>query len=300
MTAEQMPYVPEQTQITQPPEKQRNKKEWETINIGGEEFKVKKDFIWPQDFNGVEIPFKSNVYRHEGSNTQIVTLSLGLDNPVNEPAIVRADYGCFCMEFPDSSSTRNHDCKEQKNLMIATLAEIKSGTIAFISDIVANGHGPDAALAQSTAQYEARQNGIHEPSMHEFYKESGYEPIDKRRHDIVSMAIADTVGKERPVIAAMDSNTKVQELKNAGLNVVEGIRVSLVTDLSGRNEHSLRRDNYAERPDVYKTGAYLKFDRPNGQSASIPLVKETYDILYRPNSLDLPRRVPVLTSQVVN
>lgn len=296
MTAEQIPYIPQEAKASQSQERLRNRKEWEIIDIGGEEFKVKKDFIWSQDSNGVEIPFKANVYRHEASNTQIVTLSLGLNNPINEPAIVRADYGCFCMQMPDSLRTPNHDCKQQKDLMIETLADIQVGTIALVSDIVANGHGPDAALAQSTVQYEARQNGIEEPSMHEFYRESGYYPIDKRRHDVVSKAIADTIGKERLVIPAMDSNRKIQELKDAGLNVVDGLRINLITDAASLYQHNLRRDNYVQKPDLQEPGAYLSLHTPDSNIHSIRLTKDTYDLLFRPQT----RRVPVLSPKSIN
>lgn len=297
MTIEQ-PVSLQQKEAQYLQEKQKNLKGWEVVDIGGEIFKVKKDRIFPAIVNGKEIPLHVNIYHHEASNTQIITHSLGLNNPTHEPTVVRADYGCSCMKYPDSFTIPNHDCRQQKNMMLETLADLNVGTVALISEIVAgaNGHGDSIAYDQSTVQFLARQNGDHEPSMHEFYKENGYNPVDKRRHDIVSKAIVDTIGTERLAIPAMDSNRKIQELKDAGLNIVDGLRVNLITNIAEVYDHNLRRDNYAQKPSIQEPGAYLSLHTPDNNIHSIKLNKDTYDLLFRPQV----RRVPVLSPKSIN
>lgn len=285
MTAEQQSYAsPLETQSS---EHAHSTSDWENAQIGSEAFMVKKDRVFPMIYKGEEVVFKVNEYHHPETGTQITVFALGMDKPTNEPAIVRADYGCPCMNFGPSFTIPSHDCGPQRDMMFETIADLGIGAIAIVSEQTAagNGHGAHVVFDQSTKQYEARESNNTVPTMQEFYSEQGYFPFDNRRHDLVGKTLVDTVGKERLAIFAMSSQKKMQELSEAGLNSLDGLRVDLVTDTTGVHDHLLRRDNYNQKQPVKEPGAYLISNNPDGNMQSIRLIRDTYDMLFKPQPL---------------
>ena len=163
-------------------------------------------------------------------------------------------------------------------MMFQTIAEIGIGAIAIISEQTAagNGHGAHVVFDQSTKQYEATRNGQTVPSMEEYYSEQGYYPFDVRRHDLVGKVLADTIGLDRPITPAMSSKKKIQELKDAGMNVMSGVRVDFISD-PGIHDAILRRSSHVQRP-ILQQGAYFAFDTASGNNAHIKLTPNTYDM----------------------
>ena len=277
MSTEGTPYREEQQLDRSPSE------DWQVLTIGEEEFKVKKDRVFPTIRNGESVIFDVNTYHHIETGIQITLYSLGLQKPTSEPAIVRADYGCPCMSFGPSFTIPGHDCAKQRDIMMDTIAEVGIGAMAVVSEQTAagNGHGIHVVFDQSTAQFNSQQNNEVPQTMQEFYAENGYTPFDRRRLDLVNKAILDTIGTERPVIPATANLSKIQEFKDVGLNVMEGARVDLITDTTGVHDHILRRDNFAPKIHPQQPGAYLS--HPSLQHP-MRLARETYDLLFQPET----------------
>lgn len=258
--------------------------EWEELNLNGERFLAKKGFLFPMEINGKNVVFTINEYHHPETGTKISVYNLGLDRPLNEPAIVRADYGCPCMSAPNAK-VPGHDCAAQRQMMYDTIADIEIGATAIVSEYTAagNGHGAQAVFEQSTRQEIARRQGKPVPTMQEVYSERGYEPFDKRPHDLVGLALADTLGPDRLAIPAMSSLKKINDLAGAGVNIIPGWRVDLHTQ--NAEDPALQRDNYPISP-YPKTRPYLI-----AGEHTVPLTSQTYGLKFR-SEIPLLRRLP--------
>lgn len=280
MTAETSHHMQEKPQQTE----YARSDDWEKLPLGEEEFLVKKERFQPAIFEGKEVVFDINEYHHPETGTQITVFSLGLNQDVTKPAIVRADYGCPCMSLGTGFTVPGHDCSKQREMMFKTIADLGIGAVAIVSEQTAagNGHGAHVVFDQSTKQYKAAQEGKPIPSMEQFYSEEGYFPFDTRRHDLVAKALADTVGTTRPVIPGMSSKNKIQTLRDAGMHVMEGVRVDFVTD-PGVHDAILRRSSHGQRPNLQE-GAYLSIDMPSGNPAHISLTPATFEHLHRAQS----------------
>ncbi|HYK09134.1 MAG TPA: hypothetical protein VEW42_06595 [Candidatus Eisenbacteria bacterium] len=236
-------------------------REWEKVTLQGEDFIVKRDLIAPLILNTREgsrdVIFSYDEYHHPETNMQIQVWKLGLNKPQTHPAIVRADYGCPCIGLGSHFTLPGHDCGKQREQMFETVANLGIGVIATVSEPTAagNGHGSHVVMEQSTMQYEAAQRGEYIPSMQEAYSEMGYFG-DKRRHDLTAYVLADAVG-QRPVIPVMSKIEKIQHLRDAGMNVVDDMRVDLITDRTESMKSILRRDGYHKSIKTTQPGAYL-------------------------------------------
>lgn len=267
---------------------------WQELEIRGERFLVKRDRLVPAENDwGEEIVFHVNEYHHPETGMQIQVWNVGLDRPINEPALVRADYGCPCMVLGSSFKVPGHDCAAQRQMMVDTMQEIGIGAMAVVSEQTAagNGHGSHAVFDQATAQYLAVQRGEMPPTMQEYFSEQEYQPFDSRRHDLVGLALSDTLGTQRSVIAAMASEKKIQQLQDAGLNVVQNMRIELHTDPDGVHSRNLRRDGYPDRLQASTAGPYLIASGNEGLRHSVPLTRDTYAILFQTSRIT-SRRLP--------
>lgn len=207
------------------------------------------------------VPYTYDEYRHIESGTQIQVWKVGMDRPITDPALVRLDYGCPCMQAGFTQHLLGHDCAAQRNLTFQTISNLGIGAIATISEPTAagNGHGSHAVMQQATIQYEAAMKGEQIPSMQEAYSEIGYYD-DLRRHNWVASALAHSVGTERPVIPTTSNAEKVAELQNAGLNIMNNVRIELVSHHVGQSQAvaaSRRQGNYFPQEQTFKPGAYL-------------------------------------------
>lgn len=269
--------------------------DWEEIMLEGEKFKVQRDRFWPvihkDPVTGEdkEIVFKVDIWEHPETNMKIEVHKLGLNRPLSDPVPIRADYECPCMK-QKSGSIRNHDCAHQRQMMQDTIAELGIGVIAYIDEQTAgNGHGPSVVYKEADAQYKARLNG-ETLSMQKFYENEGYFPFDNRRHDLVALALHDSVGSDRLFIPAMQSPQKIEPLQKVGMNMLD-MRIDFLT-APAASDLNMRRDGYPNNPKVEKTGAYLVYNNTEGKDTHGLLTREVYDIMIRP--LGLPKPAPTL------
>lgn len=280
-------------QNSQHPERKSTKDiQWESVEIGGETFLAIRGFTNEVSLkNGRDVDFNVDIYRHLETGMEITVHSLGMNQPKEVPAMIRADYTCPCMNYPVNWSMKHgHDCNQQRDLAFETIAEVGSGIMAIVSEQTAagNGHGPQAVYKQATMQYEAEQRGEHIPTTDEAYSEMGYFN-DIRRHDIVAKVIASTLDG-REAIPATSNIGKLQQFEEAGINLYPDARVELVTDLLSSRIQNIRRDGYNHYEGAIAQGAYLI---KNGESK--PLNRETYvSLAARPIS---QRRI---TARVIN
>lgn len=269
------------TEHLQPEQIQHEKeKGWEERVIGEETFLVKKDLVAPTTHDGQSVLFAYDEYHHPETGMEIKVWKLGMDKPKDQPAIVRLDYGCPCMEIGTNFHLVGHDCSQQRQLMFDTIADLGIGAIATVSEQAAagNGHGAFAVIEESTERYLAMQDKQPVLSMEESYLKRGYFPFDARRHDVAAKALADSVG-DRPVIPAMSSQTKIHHLQDAGMNLVEGMRVELVSSRSEEVRSILRRSAYHNGfVSQQDPGAYLI----QGTSP-IRLTRESYQSQFAPS-----------------
>lgn len=287
--------------VTQQNTQEKDAKGWEEVNLNGESFLVMKGLAAPlvaiKDHDQTPIIFTYDEYRHKDSGTQIQVWKLGMDSPKDQPAVVRLDYSCPCMNVGSTFHLMGHDCAQQRDMMFQTIADVGVGAIAIVTEQTAagNGHGSHAVLQQSTMQYEALSQGKQVPSMQQAYSEIGYFD-DLRQHSLVASTLSNSIGTERPVIATTSNPEKIAQLKNAGLHVVDDVRVELVTDLSGKSAEitKLRRNGNYYPVNLQQPGAYLVID--SAQNApSTRLTHDTYsDVLnsHLPKSHNnSPRRI---------
>lgn len=230
---------------------------WETITIDDEQFSVIRGLKVYTEHGGKPVVFDVTEYQHPETNMRMTVYSLGLDRPLHEPAPVRADYACPCMNLGSSFHMQGHDCVQQRDLMLGTMTELGIGVMAIVSEETAagNGHGSQAVHRQATIQYEAAQHNLPIPTMQQAFNEMGYYD-DLRRHDIVAKVIKDTIG-ERPAIATTSNTDKIKQLEQAGVAVVPQTRIELVTEQSLTRQQLLGRREYDHLRSVSKPGAYL-------------------------------------------
>lgn len=236
-----------------------SRKPWEEVILDGERFLVKRGLSTNVEYEGKDVVFDYDEYHHPETGMEVKVWKAGMDQPKDNPAIVRLDYGCPCMELGTNLHLPGHDCAQQRELMFETIADLGIGVIATVSEQTAagNGHGAFAVIEESNERYLAEKNGQPFPTMEESYLKRGYFPFDVRRHDLVARVTADSIG-DRPVIPAMSSQTKVQHLREVGMHVVENVRVELISHKSEEVRQMLRRDGYQHGITAQKErGAYL-------------------------------------------
>lgn len=227
------------------------------IDLQGEKFKTQHGYKNVVEVDGKRVNFSVDLYHHTETGMEIEVYSLGMQRPLHEPTIIRADYGCPCMNFPSKYRMQGHDCAQQRDLMFDTMRALGTGVVAVISEQTAagNGHGKHAVHGQATLQYEAEKNGQHIPTMEEAHSQMGYYN-DIRRHDIVAKVLAATVG-DRPALSTTSNTEKIQQFENAGIHIIPNTRVELVTSQSLNRQSLLGRRNYDHIKGIHKPGAYL-------------------------------------------
>ncbi len=266
-------------------------RQWETITLGSELFKVKRDLLVTHQVDGNPVDFVVDYYAHPESQTQIAIYKLGLDRPLSDPAITRIDYGCPCMTVgSDRFTFPGHDCKQQRDLMFQTVADLGIGAIAIVDEhtTAGNGHGPQVVYEQADIQNRARKNGQEVPSMPKTYSQLGYHPFDTRPHNMIALALAHSIGTQRTIIPAMTNQKKIQELSDTSMNVSNNLRVELHTNIDPDTVNLLQRDGFHRRLTDYRQGAYV-IDRAN-PSNSMLLNADTYPYLSSINSYPQPAR----------
>lgn len=269
-------------------------KKWEEVQLNGEDFLVMRDLKAPllpvKDSDQPPVVFTYDEYRHKESGTQIQVWKLGMDTPVDKPAVIRLDYSCPCMNIGSTMHLMGHDCAQQRDMMFQTIADVGVGAVAIVTEQTAagNGHGSHAVLQQSTIQYNALKQGQQMPTMQQTYIEMGYFD-DLRQHTLVASTLANSVGTERPAIAVTSNAEKLMQLKTAGLNVISDARIELVTDLSGQSAELTKRrrsGNYYPA-NLQQPGAYLVLGSSQN-TPSMRLTHETYESFLTPLSIAKP------------
>jgi len=234
---------------------------WIPVEIDEEKFLVKKGFTPDIKYkDGNKIDLASDIYKHPETGMEIVVHSVGMTKPIEQPALIRADYACPCMTYPSSFNWEpNHDCKQQRDMMFETIAELGNipCIIATISEETAagNGHGQAAVYEESDIQRKAKDNGKPAPTREEALSHMGYFN-DARRHDIVAKVIKVKLG-DRAGIPTTASLNKLQHFENSGITLVPETRVELITQLEINTKRSIRRTGLNHSDSIVTPGAYL-------------------------------------------
>ena len=256
-----------------PPSDHEALPQWENLDIDGEHFLAQRGHKNLVEVNGRQITFSVDIYHHPETGMEIEMYSLGMDKPQKQPTIIRADYGCPCMNYPSNFHMQAHDCKQQRDMMFETMATLGTGVMAVISEQTAagNGHGKHVVHGQATIQSEAQLLGTYIPTQQEAFSQMGYYD-DIRRHDIGAKLIKATIG-DRPALVTTSNPDKKQPFIDAGITVVPNTRVELVTPQSLTRQMNVGRRDY-EFAQEKKTGAYLV----NGHTTR--LTPKIYDRLF--------------------